>query len=167
MITERERPWPDRDLSLAGSVVDYFRFLHDTAVNKVVGLDEQQARITPVPTSPALSPLGLIQHLTAVYRQHLQIHLVGSDLPSLWTEDTTSDFRVAPDATVESVIAAFDDEFVRASAAVAKANLDAFVQVYDRLVRVGRLLVDVQQEVARHVGHLDIVRELIDGTTGE
>ena len=167
MITERERPWPEGDLSLSDAVADYFRFLHDTAVNKVAGLGEQQARMTPIPTSPAVSPLGLIQHLTAVYRQHLQIHLVGTDLPSLWTKDTTSDFRIAPEATVESVIAAFDAEFARASAAVAAADLDATVQVYGRPVRVGRLLVDVQQEIARHVGQLDIVRELIDGATGE
>jgi hypothetical protein len=44
---------------------------------------------------------------------------------------------------------------------------DSFVEVYGRQVRVARLVVDVLQESARHLGHLDIVRELIDGTTGE
>ena len=168
MIAERPRPWPDRDLELLPAVVDYFRFLHDTAVDKVAGLDEEQARATPIPTSPAISPLGLIQHLRAVYRQHLQIHLVGSDLPPLWfADDLDSEFRIAPDATVDSVVAAFDEEFSRASAAVAAADPAATIISYGEPVRVGRFLVDVQQEVARHVGHLDIVRELIDGAKGE
>ncbi len=168
MIDVRARPWPDDDLDLAAAVIDYFRFLHDTAVNKVAGLTEDQARLTPIPSSPVVSPLGLIQHLTAVYRQHLRIHLAGSDLPTLWpTRDTTADFRVADGDTVESVVAAFDSEFAGAMVAVRAADPEAMVAAYGRPVRVGRLLADVQQEVARHVGHLDIVRELIDGATGE
>ena len=168
MIDVRPRPWPDDDLDLISAVIDYFRFLHDTAVNKVAGLSEDQARVAPIPSSPVVSPLGLIQHLTAVYRQHLQIHLAGSDLPTLWpTRDTAADFRVADGDAIADVIAAFDAEFARAMTAVRAADPDAMVAAYGRPVRVGRLLADVQQEVARHVGHLDIVRELIDGATGE
>ena len=43
----------------------------------------------------------------------------------------------------------------------------SFVQGYRGPIRVERLLVDVLQESARHLGHLDIVRELIDGARGE
>lgn len=62
----RDRPWPDTDLTLAQSVIGYFEFIHTTAVNKLDGLDEQQARATPLATSPVMNPLGLIKHLTAV-----------------------------------------------------------------------------------------------------
>lgn len=164
----RERPWPDPKLSLADSVVGYFQFLHSTAVNKVAGLTEEQARVTPIPSSPVVSPLGVIKHVTAVYRQHLQIHLAGSHLPSLWpTPDTTADWRLGSDDTVDSVIEDFDREWEQAQRNIAAADWDAEVAVYGRAVRVGRLLVDVLQEVARHVGHLDVVREMIDGATGE
>jgi hypothetical protein len=121
-----------------------------------------------VATSPVVSPLGLIKHLTAVQRQHIQRHVGGSDLPPLWShDDTTAEFRVAPDETIASVLAAFDAEWAASQATLAAADWSAMVEVYGKPVRVGRLVVDVLQETARHVGHLDIVRELIDGATGE
>ncbi len=164
----RDRPWPDGDLPLAESVVEYLRFVHTTCVNKIAGLDEEQARATPLPTSPAMSVLGLVKHLTAVQRQHIQRHAGGSDLPSLWrSDDHDFEFRIGPDETIGSVVAAFDAEWERSRATLAALDWDTTVEVYGRPVRVGRLLVDVLQESARHLGHLDIVRELIDGATGE
>ena len=167
-IPYRDRPWPDRDLPLDGSVVGYFQFVHTTCVNKVAGLDEEQARATPLPSSPVMSVLGLIKHLTAVQRQHIQRHAGGSDLPSLWrAADHDHEFRLGPDDTIASVVDAFDEEWQRSRTTLATIDWDATVTVYDRPVRVGRLLVDVLQECARHLGHLDIVRELVDGTKGE
>ena len=167
-MIERERDWPSADVDVAGAILGFFQFLHTTCVNKVAGLSEDQARATPITTSDAMSPLGLIKHLTAVQRQHFQRHIGGSSLPLLWSaEDTTLDFRVGPEETVESVVAAFDAEWVRSQETLAAADWSAMVSVYDRPVRVGRLVVDVLQETARHLGHLDIVRELIDGATGE
>jgi hypothetical protein len=164
----RDRPWPDLELPLPASVIGFLQFLHTTSVNKVVGLDEAQARSTPLPTSPAISPLGLIKHLTAVQRQHIQRHIGGSDLPSLWrSEDTTFDFQVEPEETIASVIAAFDEEWQRSQETISATDMEALVEAYGRPIRVGRLLVDVLQESARHLGHLDVVRELIDGTKGE
>lgn len=168
-IPARERPWPDTSATLRDSVFGFFEFIHTTVVNKVAGLDDEQARATPLATSPAMSVLGLVKHLTAVQRQHIQVHIGGQDLPLLWRhDDTTFDFRVGPEESVESVVAAFDDEWRRSRETLATVDWDSFVVVYDdRRVRVGRLLVDVLQESARHLGHLDIVRELVDGATGE
>jgi hypothetical protein len=164
----RDRPWPDQELDLPGAVTAFFQFLHTTCVNKVAGLTEEQARTAPVSTSDALSPLGLIKHLTAVQRQHIQRHVGGSDLPLLWShEDTTMDFRIGPDETIESVVAAFDAEWERSRETLSKVDWNATIIAYDEPVRVGRLVVDVLQETARHAGHLDIVRELVDGSKGE
>ena len=164
----RERPWPAAGIDLPEAIMAFFQFLHTTCVNKVAALTEEQARTTPVATSGAVSPLGLVKHLTAVQRQHFQRHIGGSTLPSLWSaEDTTMDFRVGPEETIESVVTAFDAEWVRSRDTLTAVDWTATVTVYDEPVRVGRLVVDVLQETARHVGHLDIVRELIDGTTGE
>jgi hypothetical protein len=46
-------------------------------------------------------------------------------------------------------------------------DLETSIVAYGEANRAGRLLVDVLQECARHLGHLDIVRELIDGERGE
>ncbi len=167
MIAERGRPWPPPDATLQEAVVRYLQFLHTTAVNKVAGLTELQARQAPLPESPAMTPLGLLQHVTAVYRQHLLIHLAGRDLPSLWSSDTTADFTIAARSTVDSVVAAFDAEWRAAEAELRRADWDAEVLAYGRPVRAGRMILDVLQECARHLGHLDIVRELIDGSKGE
>lgn len=164
----RDRPWPSHDADLAGSVVEFLQFIHTTCVNKLAGLDEAQARATPIPSSPAVSPLGLVKHLTAVQRQHIQRHIGGSDLPLLWrSNDTTFEFRVGDDETIASVVTAFDEEWERSRRTLDSVDWDSFIDVYHRPVRVARLLVDVLQESARHLGHLDVVRELIDGTTGE
>jgi hypothetical protein len=168
LLAERDRPWPDNDADLAGSVLGFLQFLHTTCVNKVAGLDEAQARATPLATSPAMSPLGVLKHLTAVQRQHVQIHIGGADLPQLWRhDDTTWDFRVCPEETVESVVAAFDAEWARSRQTLAAVDWDAEITCYGRPVRVARLLVDVLQESARHLGQLDVLRELLDGATGE
>lgn len=165
---ERERDWPGQDLEVPQAIMAFFQFLHTTCVNKVAGLSEEQARTAPLANSSVVSPLGLVKHLTAVQRQHFQRHIGGSSLPLLWSaDDTTLDFRIGPEETIESVVAAFDAEWARSQETLAAADWNAMATVYDSPVRVGRLVVDVLQETARHVGHLDIVRELIDGVVGE
>jgi hypothetical protein len=164
----RPREWPDRQLDLAASVIAFLDFVRVTCVNKLAGLSDEQARETPLATSPAMSPMGLLKHLTAVQRQHIQIHIGGQDLPSLWrADDTEFEFRLGPDDTIASVIAAFDAEWERSRRTLAGIDIGAPIVAYGRPNRAGRLLVDVLQESARHLGHLDIVRELIDGAKGE
>lgn len=164
----RDRPWPAEDSTLVQSVVGYFQFVHTTAVNKLDGLDEQQARATPLATSPVMSPLGLIKHLTAVQRQHIQRTIGGKDLPSLWrSDDHDFEFRIGADETIASVVAAYDAEWELSRQTLSEVEWSGFVQGYRGPIRVERLLADVLQESARHLGHLDVVRELIDGAKGE
>ena len=164
----RSREWPAPGLDLLGSVIAFLDFVNVTAVNKLEGLTDQQARATPVASSPALSLLGLVKHLTAVQRQHIQIHLGGRPLPSLWDAgDLDADFRLGPDETIAGVVQAFDDECARSRATLAGLDPQAEVLTYGEPNRAGRVLVDVLQECARHLGHLDLVRELLDGAKGE
>ena len=167
-LEARERAWPDRQLSLAASLIAFLDFVRVTCLNKVAGLTEEQARETPLASSPAMSPLGLLKHLTAVQRQHIQIHIGGQDLLPLWrSDDTDFEFRLGPEDTIDSVVAAFDEESERSRRTLAAIDMEAPIVAYGQPNRVGRLLVDVLQESARHLGHLDVVRELIDGSKGE
>jgi hypothetical protein len=164
----RPRTWPDRGIGLTPSVIGFLDFVNVTALNKLAGLTESQARMTPVASSPALSPLGLVKHLTAVQRQHIQIHIAGADLASLWDpDDHDYEFRLTEQDTLESVVAAFDGECARSRRTLAGLDLETPIQAYGEPNRAGRLLVDVLQECARHLGYLDVVRELIDGERGE
>jgi hypothetical protein len=149
-------------------VIGYFQFIHTTAVNKLDGLDEENARATPLPTSPVMNPLGLVKHLTAVQRQHIQRTVGGLDLPSMWrSDDHDFEFSVGLGETVASVVAAYDAEWELSQETLRRVEWSGLVEGYHGPVRIERLLVDVLQESARHLGHLDIVRELIDGAKGE
>ncbi|MGZ0152189.1 mycothiol transferase [Kribbella sp. WER1] len=129
-MTPRNRPWPDDDLTLPQSVLGFFQLIHTTAVNKLDGLDEQQARATPLATSPVMNPLGLIKHLTAVQRQHIQRTIGGQDLPSLWrSEDHDYEFRIGADETIASVLAAYDAEWERSQATLRAVDWDGLVGV--------------------------------------
>lgn len=109
-----------------------------------------------------------MKHLTAVQREHIQRHIGDADLPSLWdADDHDHEFRLGPDDTIDAVVAAFDAEWARSRATLAHTDLDATITAYGAPVRAGRLLVDVLQESARHLGHMDVVREMIDGAKGE
>lgn len=149
-------------------MVDFLDFVQTTTVNKLAGLTEEEARATPLSTSPAMSPLGVVKHVTAVMRQHIQVHIGGQDLPLLWrTDDHDFEFRLHDEDTIESVVASFDHECRLSKTTLATVAMDDEVVTYGETNRVGRVLVDVLQESARHLGHLDILRELIDGSTGE
>lgn len=171
-LLPRDRPFPPPELDALDAVVAFLGFVHTTAVNKATGLTEAQARSTPLESSPAMSVLGVIKHLTAVQRQHVQIHIGGADVPSLWrADDLEFEFRIGADESIESVVAAFDAEWETSRATLARLDLrahpDTIVTAHGRPVSAVRLLVDVLQESARHLGHIDILRETIDGATGE
>jgi hypothetical protein len=86
----------------------------------------------------------------------------------LWrADDLDFEFRLSPEDTIERVVADFDDECERSRRTLAGLDTEAAIVAYGNPSRAGRMLVDVLQECARHVGHMDIVRELVDGATGE
>ncbi|MBP2338165.1 putative damage-inducible protein DinB [Saccharothrix coeruleofusca] len=169
-MSSNERVWPaaaaDDELRL---LTDFLTFLRLTAVAKVEGLSREQAAATPIPTSPAVSALGVIKHLTAVERWWLSIETGGADLPSLWGADADASWLLDEGDTVESVLAAYRAEWERSARALAglapgdrtRADRDG----NGRTVRW--VLAHLVQETGRHVGHLDFLRELADGTKGE
>lgn len=162
------REWPASDGTLLASVIAFLGFVSVACVNKLEGLSETQARATLLLSSPAMSLLGLVKHLTAVQREHIQRHIGRSERPSLWrADDTAFEFRLGPDETIASVVAAFDAEWARSQATLAAVDPESVIHAHGKPVRVGRLLVDVLQESACHRGQMDILREQIDGATGE
>lgn len=88
--------------------------------------------------------------------------------------DDEAEWRVGADEPVDAVLATYRDE-VRRSRALAAGAVDLATpsrtggrfRTAEQAPALGRILFHLLQEYARHVGHLDIARELIDGTTGE
>ncbi|WP_432844756.1 DinB family protein [Amycolatopsis sp. CA-161197] len=162
-----ERAWPD---PLSGDELTvqlrFLDFLRATAVNKVAGLSREQAAAAPLPSSPRMSALGVVKHLTAVERWWLSIEAGGADAPSLWAGSPDPSWDLAGEDDPASVVAAYRAEWEQSAAALAGLTPG------DRTRRGGEftvrwVLAHVVQETARHVGHLDALRELADGEVGE
>jgi uncharacterized damage-inducible protein DinB len=135
-------------------------------VNKVAGLTPAAAAATPLPSSPRMSALGVLKHLTAVERWWLAIEAGGADLPSLWAGKPDPSWDLTEDDTPASVVAAYKAEWARVEKALHGLGPDDRTRRRSEFT-VRWVLAHVVQETARHVGHLDILRELADGEVGE
>ena len=161
------REWPATDSDELTLLTDFLTFLRITAVNKLAGLDRELAAAAPFPESPVFSMLGVIRHLTSVERYWLSIVGGGMDVPNRWASpDRDIDFRLSEQDTPESVVAEYQQQWALSRQALAgKAAGDPAAGDADKTVRW--LLAHLVQETARHVGHLDVLREFADGEKGE
>ena len=149
---------------------EFLEFLRITAVNKIAGLTPEQAAATPLGTSPLSSLTGMIKHLTADERFWISRIGGGVDLPDLWADpDPEIDFRITETDTPESVVRAYRVEWGLSERAIKDMTPDEKTRGHDgRKDRTIRwILAHLIQETARHVGHMDILRELADGERGE
>ncbi len=141
---------------------------------KCDGLDVDQLARRSVPPS-TLSLLGLVRHLAGVENHWFQRVLQGrTDTPRLYQreDDRDWDFRgAAPDpALVEDAFATWKAEITKADEwldALEEAHLGREVPVEGGTVAPRDVLVHVIEEYARHAGHADLLRECIDGRTGQ
>ncbi|SES45772.1 DinB family protein [Actinokineospora terrae] len=163
-----DRAWPRTDASDELRLQwEFLAFLRATALIKASGLTPAQAIETPLPGSPTMSVLGLLKHLTAVERHWLTRVAGGSDAPLLWDpDDVHAEWRPTPTDTLTAVTAAYRAEWTTADTAMSGLTPDDPARA-DPTRTVRWTLTHVIQETARHVGHLDLLREHLDGTTGE
>ena len=137
---------------------------------KIAGLTADDLAQRSVPHS-TMSPLGLVRHLTEVERYWLTDVALGEDSPDLYSSraDPDGDFTLATAARAHADIAAYRQEIETAREHVARiADLDAPVagQRQGQPVNLRWILSHLVEEYARHLGHLDLLREAIDGRTG-
>jgi uncharacterized damage-inducible protein DinB len=149
--------------------LDYHRV---TLLTKCAGLSGDQLRQRAVPPS-ALSLLGLVRHMTDVERWWFSIHAADQDLPSLyWTDqDPDGDFNGTAAADPAADLAGYQREIEASRAAVAGKKLDDVVPSHgdhpERVRDIRWIYLHMIEEYARHNGHADLLRERIDGVTGD
>ncbi|GAA3549986.1 DinB family protein [Kribbella ginsengisoli] len=163
---ERTRPLQEADeRATLNSLLD---FLRATVVNKVAGLTDEQASTRSVPAS-ALNPAGLVKHLTGTERFWFAIDFAAQDIEWPWPDDNPHGaFTLSPDDTLASLVAAYQAECTRSRAVVAAApSLDDPAQGQGMTFNLRYALNHMIEETARHLGHLDLLRESIDGSTGQ
>jgi hypothetical protein len=148
------------------SWLDYHR---RTLLWKCAGLTADQLRTRAVPPS-TLSLLGLVRHMTMVERWWFEANVRGRqvELP-LWRKDSPEgDFDDVDSADAEADLAAYGHAVEDARAAAADLPLDHVFRTrrgHDMDLRW--VYVHMIEEYARHNGHADLLREVVDGTTGD
>jgi len=144
-------------------------FHRGTLLWKCSGLTDDQLKTASV-TPSKLTLLGLLRHMAQVERWWFRTTAVGLALPDLyWTDDNPDgDFDSVADAVVEDDLATFKAECLAADLAVRELSLDeTFVTSKGNRISLRWVYVHMIEEYARHNGHADILRERIDGATGD
>ncbi|GIJ76992.1 Protein of unknown function [Micromonospora phaseoli] len=166
-ITRTPEPYVGDERTMLEGWLDYHR---QTLLLKCAGLTADQLRAATVEPS-GLTLLGLVRHMAEVeawwFRENFARESV--DYPYVTEANPDADFDVS-DADAETDFATYHREVELARAAVAGRSLDeTFTEVGSkgRTFNLRWVYVHMIEEYARHNGHADLIRERIDGTTGE
>ncbi|MEV0383033.1 DinB family protein [Nonomuraea sp. NPDC050643] len=139
-----------------------------TLAVKCEGLSDEQLRERSAPPS-TLSLLGLVRHMAHVERVWFRRVLNGEDIPKLWDKDRANDadFDEVDKASVKEAFETWQEEIALARAISAASPLDAVGDRNGQDCSHRWILVHMIEEYARHNGHADLLRERVDGVTGE
>jgi uncharacterized damage-inducible protein DinB len=167
-LTRTDPPFALGERAMLDSWLEYHRA---TLAMKCEGLSEEQLRLRSVPPS-TLSLLGLVRHMADVERSWFRRVLEGADAPPLHYSETNrdGDFDDVDDADVQAAFAAWEAECAYARQLVA---MTPSLDVVGKGARPGDdvtlrwIMIHMIEEYARHNGHADLLRERIDGVTGD
>ena len=147
----------------------WLEFHRTTLLLKTEGVDDRGRKARPVTTSK-LSLHGLVRHMAEVERSWFQRVLQrDSQAPYIWYDSSIEDSDMAPidSADWEDDLATWQAECEESRKAAATHNLDEI-----GITRSGApcslrwIYVHMIEEYARHNGHADLIRELVDGSVG-
>jgi hypothetical protein len=147
--------------------LDYFR---ENVVAKVSALAEDELRRSRLPSG--WTPLELLKHLRYVELRWIEWGFEGRDVGDPWGDRREDRWYVAPEETREDLVAALRTQGAHTRAVVRGSELSTPGAPGPRWdgadpPPLERVLFHLQQEYARHLGHLDIVTELAGGPVGE
>lgn len=150
------------------ALMSYLQKQRNHVLEAVEGLDEKALRRPVLPSG--WSCLGMVQHLTlSVERLWFRAVVAGDPAAIELVSSQASAWQVDPEVPAEEVIDRYRHEASLADAVIAASSPDAdlvwwpFPEGEWRLHNLREVLLHVITETACHAGHLDAVRELIDG----
>ncbi|MDH5421511.1 MAG: DinB family protein [Acidimicrobiia bacterium] len=133
---------------------------------KLDGLNDEQLRRPMTPSGTNL--LGLVKHLAAVEYGWFCTTFGRSTEPLPFDEDDEdADLRVNDDESTEDILAFYRRACDAADLAMSEVGLDGEGTAwFGDTVSMRWVILHMIEETARHAGHADILREMLDGTTG-
>lgn len=170
MTTERQEPAQNAgERAMLEGWLDYHR---RTLAVKCEGLTDEQLRTASVPPSE-LSLMGLVRHMAEVERGWFRKVLVGDDPGPIYftEEDRDGEFHLTEADTWKEAYGTWQAEIETARRNAAGFALDDLSRGRSRSTdepfNLRWIYTHMIEEYARHNGHADLVRELIDGATGD
>jgi hypothetical protein len=170
-MTLDERTIPPQVADERTSLAAYLDLHRDTLALKCAGLTDAELRTRAVPPS-ILSLLGLVRHMTEVERGWFANRIAHRNLPPVYysePDNPDGDFLDLDSADVATVFAAWREACAESRDIVARAeSLEVLGKRGDGSdVSLRWIMMHMLEEYARHNGHADLLRERIDGATGE
>ena len=153
------------------TLIKYLDYQRETILCKLQGLSEEQVRQTHPPSS--LSLLGIVKHLTNIERSWFRRYMGDEPTPPEQARnpaDPDEDFRIEPDEHTQDIIDGYRSECARSNEIITAHSMDDLARPYVEKPRPRTLrwiAIHMLEETARHAGHADLIRESIDGKTGE
>jgi hypothetical protein len=172
-VSPARTPYPDpaQTDDLRGVLLDYLDFYRGVVSGKLEGLTEAEITGSAVPSG--WTPSGLVHHLVNVERRWLEWGFLGRLVEEPWRDAAEDGGWITLDRPVAELEAMLDDAAARTRSIVESHDLTDVAATTGRFrdpdtaPQLQWILLHLVQEYARHLGHLDIARELVDGSTGE
>jgi uncharacterized damage-inducible protein DinB len=176
-VDEHGRPEPPLAADEVGTLLGFLEFQRATLAWKCAGLDAAGLRATVAPSPMTLG--GMLKHLACVEDGWCSRSLHGLDWPPPWDAvdwdaDPDWDWHSAAEDSPEVLHTLWQGAVVRSRSLVAEALAEGGLErLATRTWSDGRapslrwILCHLIEEYARHNGHADLIRESVDGSTGE
>jgi Protein of unknown function (DUF664) len=169
-VTEDERCGPPFMAGERDSLESWLEFYRVTLPIKLAGLTAEQLCVRSVPPS-SLSLLGLLRHLTRVEQYWFTEVVTGTPTPRTYRTDVhpDGDLDLTDPAEAAGDLQRYHAEVEQARAhAALVGDLDAALPGlrHGEQVNLRWVYVHMIEEYARHLGHVDLLREMLDGATG-
>jgi uncharacterized damage-inducible protein DinB len=166
-IKDPRRTEPPYQLPERAMLEGWLEFHRTTLLLKCEGLDDDARKARPVATS-LLSLHGLVRHMAEVERGWFRQVLAEEDIGDIWVTDGNPDAELAPleGADWEADLAQWRAECDAARAVAAARGLDDTGRRRGEAVSLRWIYTHMVEEYARHNGHADLLRELVDGAVG-
>ena len=168
-IDAAERPKAPDHGDEHAQLTGWLDFYRATLLNKCAGLDLDALTRRPVAAS-TLTLLGLLRHMTRVEQVWFESTFANFAAASYYEVDTDpdADFNDLASHSLEQVVANFHAACARSRQLSNGRDLGAMAAALRRGREVDLRWIHLHmiEEYARHCGHADLLRELIDGSTG-
>jgi uncharacterized damage-inducible protein DinB len=169
VIPNQERPSLLKCGTERGQLESWLAFYRSTLLLKCAGLSLDQLKIYPIASS-SLTLLGLVRHMTLVEQFWFDMHFASIEVDEYYkcADDHDADFNNLGSASLDEVVNNFHRSCARSDDLARGHDLDEMATqiTKGREVDLRWIYIHMIEEYARHLGHADLLRELIDGETG-